>query len=423
MAEHIDWRARRAFYEQHIQRVLLPFWLRTVDAEFGGIFNCFDNEGRHLLSEDKYTWSQGRMVWVWSKLAQMPMFSAAERARFLDLAGHAAGFLMRHALLPNGHCAFLLSRDGVAKPVAPGVPLDSSIFADFFVVWGLARYAQAAGDPGALEFARRLHATVTGRIASGDYLTAPDATPAGYRAHSIPMIQLVTAQEITTALHVADDPAWVESDALADRCVEQTFGFVAPDNTLHELITTDGRFVATNLLGRYSNPGHTIEDMWFVLHQARAKDDPQTIARAVRVLKRALQLGWDEQHGGLFLFVDQDGGAPKGSAAGLENETMTRKLQADWANKLWWTHSEALYATLLGYRLTGDEGLLARYQQMHDYTFRAFPNTDTTIGEWIQIRDRLGRPEQKVVALPVKDPMHILRSLALCVDLLAEMEA
>jgi N-acylglucosamine 2-epimerase len=55
---------------------------------------------------------------------------------------------------------------------------------------------------------------------------------------------------------------------------------------------------------------------------------------------------------------------------------------------------------------------------VHEYTFRVFPNPDQGIGEWIQIRDREGAPESKVVALPVKDPFHITRNLILIVDLL-----
>lgn len=47
-----------------------------------------------------------------------------------------------------------------------------------------------------------------------------------------------------------------------------------------------------------------------------------------------------------------------------------------------------------------------------------FPNTDKGIGEWIQIRDRFGQPEEKLVALPVKDPYHILRNMLLLTELL-----
>ena len=37
--------------------------------------------------------------------------------------------------------------------------------------------------------------------------------------------------------------------------------------------------------------------------------------------------------------------------------------------------------------------------------------------------DRQGKPEQKVVALPVKDPFHIIRNVALIIELLRSEQA
>ena len=52
--------------------------------------------------------------------------------------------------------------------------------------------------------------------------------------------------------------------------------------------------------------------------------------------------------------------------------------------------------------------------------FQTFPNENKEIGEWIQIRDRKGKPIQKVVALPVKDPFHIIRNYLFILKLLEE---
>jgi mannose/cellobiose epimerase-like protein (N-acyl-D-glucosamine 2-epimerase family) len=65
-------------------------------------------------------------------------------------------------------------------------------------------------------------------------------------------------------------------------------------------------------------------------------------------------------------------------------------------------------------------GLPRDARQVHDYTFATFPNPDRNVGEWIQIRDRQGRPLDKVVGLPVKDPYHLTRNLLLLVELLGE---
>jgi len=419
-----------AFYIRHLTTALLPFWLdRSPDREHGGFCTCFDNVTGQLLSEDKFTWSQGRITWVWAKLAGMGIFTPDERARFLELARSSATFLMEHCLLPGDRCVFLMTRDGTPKPQAPGMPLDSSIYADCFVILGLAHYAAVSGDRASLDFARRVYRSVSARIASGRFNTEPYPIPAGYKVHGIPMILLNTSQELAYGLssHGLNDEA-AEVMAGADGYLaEIRTRFVADDGALHEMVTLDNRFVADNLLGRYVNPGHTIEDAWFWIHQATARHVPGTcevpgtsaiILQAARIIKRAFEIGWDREYGGLLLFADQDGGPPTGSVAGLEDERMAQKVQADWGSKLWWVHSEALYTTLLAWRLTGDEEFLALYRRVFDYTFRTFPNPDPTVGEWIQIRDRQGRPEQRVVALPVKDPFHIIRNVAQIIDLL-----
>ena len=56
--------------------------------------------------------------------------------------------------------------------------------------------------------------------------------------------------------------------------------------------------------------------------------------------------------------------------------------------------------------------------KVFDYVFSTFPNPDKNVGEWIQIRTREGRPQEKVVALPVKDPYHIIRNVILIIELL-----
>lgn len=89
---------------------------------------------------------------------------------------------------------------------------------------------------------------------------------------------------------------------------------------------------------------------------------------------------------------------------------MLRAFTEDWCNKLWWVHSEALYALMLAYEHSGDSWFMDTYWKLHDYVFGTFPNPNREIGEWIQIRDRQGQPEDKVVALPVKDPYHITRA-------------
>jgi len=123
-------------------------------------------------------------------------------------------------------------------------------------------------------------------------------------------------------------------------------------------------------------------------------------------------LPWDEEYGGLLRFVDNEGGRPRGINTGSAYEKL---MEETWDMKLWWPHSEMLYLFPKMYELTGDESFLQAYEKSFTYAFTTFPNQE--LGEWIQIRRRDGSPEEKLVALPVKDPFHIMRNLLKNVEL------
>ena len=56
------------------------------------------------------------------------------------------------------------------------------------------------------------------------------------------------------------------------------------------------------------------------------------------------------------------------------------------------------------------------YRKIHDYAFAKFPVPRH--GEWTQRLDRAGRPATTLVALPVKDPFHLPRSLIYSIEAL-----
>ena len=64
-------RNMRVFYEDLLQYDFIPYWSKYVDEEYGGILNCISNSGGQLLGEDKFTWSQGRWLWILGKLHEL----------------------------------------------------------------------------------------------------------------------------------------------------------------------------------------------------------------------------------------------------------------------------------------------------------------------------------------------------------------
>jgi N-acylglucosamine 2-epimerase len=397
-----------AFYRDHVNQVLLPFWKPAVDAVHGGIFTCFNNTGETLVSTDKYTWSQGRFVWMWSRIARMIRDGMLEGDAdlYLHQARQAAAFLHQNVFLPNGNCVYVLSAAGEQKSD------DSSLYADCFVLLGFSEFAAVAGDRELLERAFLQYDRLLSRLDSGVFRTDPYPIPTGYAAHSIAMVRLRFTQSLAAAARVLDHsriPELAAAELAAARALIATFA--QPDGAVAELIPSDPANRET-ILSRHATPGHVLESMWFVLRTAAASGQREWIAPACRSIEWAVRIGWDNEFGGLFRYTDREGGPPRGIAGDSPYE----KLMLDtWDTKIWWPHSEALFSTLLGSKLSSQPPL---HQMVHEYVFRTFPNPDARIGEWIQIRDRRGVPLDKVVALPVKDPYHILQNLLLCIELL-----
>ena len=411
------------FYSHELKDNILRFWLpRCLDREFGGYLNCFDNRGKNLVSHDKYVWSQGRFLWMFSKLAdtKAPLFSEQERSKLRALAANGYEFLRRHCLMgkDDWRCIFLLNRDGSPKKVGDYDTLDMSIYADCFAVIGMAAYSIASDNPEAYSFGKRLYISIKERVEKGIFNTLPYPLDPAYRAHGIPMILTNVAKELHDAARIHDKPYCKELLTDIERtATDVTTNFMDKDHLIHEVITKDNKPVP-GLLGQHINPGHSIEDSWFIYDASKLLNRPDLAQTAAQIMKESFKKGWDEQFGGILHFVNLDGD-PLRFISDSTEPTVTL-VKGGWGDKLWWVHSETLYASLLYYIHTGDE----EYMRIHDmalyYVRDHFINPDKETGEWIQILTREGLPQDKVVALPVKDPFHITRNLLLICELLSK---
>ena len=370
-------------YQDLLLNNIVPYWFRhAIDHEFGGLFTCINDDGTKI-STDKYMWSQCRAIWTFAALYNR----IEQRTEFLKIARATAEFVLQHGRDENGWFVFQVTREGkhVQGPI--------SVYTDYFATYGLGELYRATKDERYRSEALRAFRTVVQRVQAPDFDGfAPYQRPEGIKyVHGVAMMGLETGQELAEIA--------TEKDVLAhiDWCLDRIMNHhVRPQRRLVlEHLGPNNEELDTPA-GRCANPGHSVECMWFVMHQARRRNDPALIKRAVEVLHWMIEFGWDQAHGGIPHC--RDAKAPDGPCWWPNPDT-----------KPWWVAGETLYALLLAYELTGEQWCLDWYWKMHQWAFAHYP--DHEHGEWHQRLDCTGQVLTKIIALPVKDPFHLPRSI------------
>jgi N-acylglucosamine 2-epimerase len=380
-----------ALYRAELLERVVPFWLNhAIDWDKGGILTCISDEGR-VQSEDKYMWSQLRAMWTFSALYN----KIEPRAEWLDVARHIFDFVRRHGRDEHGQWVFCVDKYGRSLQGA------TSIYADGFAIYGLTELARATDDQEVIDAALETYENVQNRLARpGSYRTAPFEMPEDGKAHAISMIFSLVFSELG---HYLCDRAMIEASLF--HAGEVMDVYLRPDRKLlYEFVGLDNSLIDTPQ-GRSIVPGHAIESMWFMIHIYQRAADEARVRQAIEAIGWHVEFGWDEKYGGLFHARDAEGG------------------MAWWRfpdAKLWWPHTETLYATLLAYEISREAWCLDWFEQVHNYAFGHYPVPG--YGEWTQKLNRRGDKFTDTVALPVKDPFHLPRALIYCIQVLERLK-
>ena len=371
---------------------VVPFWeAHSLDSRYGGYFTCLDRDGT-VYDTDKFVWLQARQVWTFSMLYNR----LEKRDSWLEIARRGAEFLRSHGMDEEGNWYFALARDG--RPLVQPY----NIFSDCFAAMAFEQYALASGDESARDLALQTFGNIVERRADpkGKYeKTVPGIRPMVSLA--LPMILANLSVEMEAAL----GPRNVRQ--AVGTCIDELFGLFldADKGVCRENVSPDGTPVDC-LLGRLVTPGHGIETMWFLMDVAERRGDAYLAGRAVDVVLSTIEFGWDDEHGGLFYFLDVDGKPPD---------------RLDWDQKLWWVHLETLVALAMGYRLTERPQCLAWLRAVHDYAWPRF--SDPEYGEWFGYLNRRGE-----VFLPAKGGkwkgcFHTPRAMYMCMRQFEQLDA
>ena len=390
MRIHVRFADLLAIYRAELLERVVPFWLEhAIDRDHGGFLTCIGDDGQ-VLSEDKYMWSQLRAIYTFSKLYNC----IDKRPEWLEVAWHIYDFVKRYGRDDQGHWVFAVDKHGKVLQGA------NSIYADGFAIYGLTELARASGDSDVLNLALETYRNARARLAEpGSYETAPYPLPPGVKAHGVSMIFASVFDELGD---LTGNREIIEAGLYHANQVMDVFR--RPERKqLLEFMTLDDQSLDSPQ-GRAIVPGHAIESMWFLMHIFRRIGDKERIRQAIETIRWHIELGWDQEYGGILLGLDAEGGEPWWGFADT---------------KVWWPQTEALYALLLAYELSGEGWCLEWYEQVHEYAFSHYPVAEH--GEWTQKLDRYGAKLTQVVALPVKDPFHLPRALINCIDVLERL--
>ena len=379
-----------AFHRRLLLEDLLPWWTtKAIDWEHGGICSCIADDGT-IQSRDKYLWSQLRSIWTFSAA-----YNRIERRReWLDIAKHVYDFCIKHGRDQNKHWVFAVDKDGAVIKGA------ESIQTEAFAMCGLIEYARATGDQQAVDVARETYELTLARLKKpGSYPTAPYPIPEGTKAHRVAMQHSLAFHEVGAFLD--DDEIIREGLHLTGDVLNH---FRRPEmEAILEYLSLDNETLPPPI-GTLMGPGHGIETAWFQFENLRGRHDRDGVAKALDIMRWSFEKGWDPECGGLFTHIDVAGGEPY-------------LPHAD--KKLWWPHCEALCGALMAHELCGEPWCLDWYWKAHNWAFAHFP--DNEHGEWTQRLDREGHKMTEFVALPVKDPFHLPRAIAYCIETLERL--
>ncbi|MGM9657689.1 MAG: AGE family epimerase/isomerase [Eubacteriales bacterium] len=388
----------RRFYHDQLIGDCIPFWLGSdlIDRKYGGYMTNVDREGK-CYNEDKSVWFQGRCLWTFSSLIN----HYGANPEYLAAAENGVAFLNEKCVDTDGRMFFTVTRDG--RPLRKR----RYMYSESFYVLSMAEYALATGDKEALAKAEEcfeLMLTLFRTPERDPFRITPKtySSTRAERASAVPMVLVSSAQALRRC-----DPARADYyTAVTEEMVNDilTYHYKPELHCVLEDVASDGSFIDTPA-GRCINPGHSIENSWFLMNEAAYTGDKELLGKALNILDWSLEWGWDKQYGGFVYYADVSGRPCE---------------QLEWDMKLWWVHNEVLIATLLAYKLTGDEKYWKWFERTHAYAFGHF--ADKECGEWYGYLHRDGTVSHTQKGSMWKGPFHLPRCLMNCERILGWLE-
>ena len=380
-----------SIYRNGLLENIIPFWLKySIDKDYGGFMTSLDEDGT-IIDTDKGVWQQGRFTWMLATLYN----EVDKKAEWLDLALHGARFLEKYCMDNDGRMFFIVDRKG--NPIRKR----RYVFSETFASIAFSALYKATGEEKYKRLALTLFDVFYKHISTPGLIEPKYTENRPMKGMGHPMIGIVTAQELRNNL----------GDPSLTRYIDEWIREIKTDfmksefKAVMETVRSDGSFI-DHFEGRTLNPGHAIEGSWFILHEARIRNnDPDLIKMGTTMLDWMWNIGWDKKFGGIFYFRDVKG----------------HPVQEYWHDmKFWWPNCEAIIATLMAYAATRDAKYVEWHKLVHDWSFMHFP--DRSHGEWFGYLHRDGRISNTLKGNIWKGPFHVPRMFLLAWKTLEQMK-
>ncbi|MFI3202257.1 MAG: AGE family epimerase/isomerase [Eubacteriales bacterium] len=380
----------------------IDFWLtHGMDQEYGGIYNYLDQTGT-IYSTDKSVWTQGKSAWFFSYLCS----NYEQKEEWLTAAKSCLDFLENKCFNRNakGRMYFQVTKEG--KPLRQR----RYCFSEAYYTIANAQYYELTQDPVYLARAKQSYQLIYNinngiiKDPAGIGEKEISATRAS-RSLSIPLIFL----NIIQVLAPLDKEKQKLYDRHAKECIDSIINFhmnVALQCTL-ETVGLDGTFWSEISTGRIINSGHSFRASWALLDYAKhlGSEGDSIRKTACNILEWTFDKLWDQEYGGFYYLQD---------CLGKPTEAFESDL------KIWWSHTEALIATLMAYRDTREEKYLTMFYQVWKYCQDHF--ADSKYGEWYGYLNRNGTiKEPSVKGDTYKGSFHLPRCLMMIDQMIQEI--
>ncbi len=245
-------------YKNGLLENIIPFWIKNgIDWKDGGFTFCLDRDGT-VIDTDKGVWQTGRFTWM-----ILTMYNEVEkREEWIKIGKHGIDFLEKHCYDEKGKMYFIVDKKGI--PFGCAVMFFPSPLRQLPM-------PRIIKQP-ELKFTKRKQKKHSLRFLK--YNITPGLIPSKFtekremRGMGGPMIGIVTAQELRKNLE--DESFTEEITSWIDEI--QKYFLNHDYRAVMEIVGPQGEFI-DHFDGRTLNPGHAIEGAWFILREARLRNN------------------------------------------------------------------------------------------------------------------------------------------------------